>query len=248
MTAYIVGTGTIVNVIAILFGGAMGLLLRGRLKQSLQSALLHAQGVSTIFVGASGAMVGLLTLNPDGTFATTGALGMIISLVLGTLVGEIIDLEGKMDTLGNWLRDRAAEKDDNTFVEGFVTASLIVCVGAMAIVGSLEDALSHNPSTLYIKAMLDLVLVMIFASTHGKGAVFSALPVAVWQGGITMAAHFVAPIFTPDIIKNLSFMGAILVFCIGINITFGQKFRVANMLPALVFGAVYTALSPLVLG
>ena len=112
----------------------------------------------------------------------------------------------------------------------------------MAIVGSIQDGLSHDPSTLFTKSILDFLIVIIFASTYGKGAIFSALPVGVLQGGITLCAGLLAPVFSAAVIANLSFLGSVLIFCVGVNLAFGNKFRVANMLPSLVLGALYTAL------
>ena len=123
---------------------------------------------------------------------------------------------------------------------GFVTASLTVCIGAMAVVGSIQDGLSHDPSTLLTKAVLDCLIVMVFAATYGKGALFSALPVGVFQGSITLLAGLLAPVFSPAVVDNLSFLGSILIFCVGANLAFDTKLRVANMLPALVFGGLWT--------
>jgi len=178
----------------------------------------------------------------DGQFVGKDTLGMILALALCTLIGEFLDFDGLLERLGRWLKERAARSDDARFVEGFVTASLVVCVGAMAIVGSIQDGLTGNPATLYTKSILDFTIVMVFASTYGRGAIFSALPVGVLQGSVTLLAGLVAPVFTTAVIANLSFLGSILIFCVGINLAFGNRFRVANMLPALVLGGLYTAL------
>lgn len=236
-----IGIGTAANVLAIIVGGCMGLFLRGGLKQHYQDAVVKVLGLSTMFIGGAGAMTGLLSIQ-DGGLVTTDSLGMILSLVLGTLMGEALDFDGKMEHLGCWLKEKASRGEDNQFVEGFVTASLVVCIGAMAIVGSLQDALAGDPSTLYTKSILDFMIIMIFASTYGKGAIFSALPVGVLQGSVTLCASFLAPIFSDAVITNLSFLGSILVFCVGCNLAFGNRFRVANMLPALLIGAIYTTL------
>lgn len=235
------GIGTIANVCAIVAGGTLGLLLRGGLKARYQNAVMRALGLCTLFIGGAGALAGLMTVAGD-TLQMEDTLGMILSLVLGTLIGEVLNLEGRLEQLGIWLREKTARGDKGRFVEGFVTASLVVCVGAMAIVGSLKDALEGDPSTLYTKSMLDFMIIMIFASTYGKGAIFSALPVGVLQGSVTLCAFFLAPLFSGAVIANLSFVGAILIFCVGANLAFDSKFHVANMLPALVVGAVYVSL------
>lgn len=239
----ITGIGTIVNVAAIVAGGSIGILFKGGLKEHYQDAVIKVLGLSTLFIGASGAMSGLLGVE-SGALVSRDSLGMILSLVLGTLVGEFFDFEEKLERLGQWLKEKASRGEDNRFVEGFVTASLVVCIGAMAIVGSLQDALAGDPSTLFTKAILDFMIVMIFASTYGKGAVFSALPVGVLQGSVTVCASFLAPFFLPPVISSLSFLGSILIFCVGVNLAFGNRFRVANMLPALVFGGIFACILP----
>ena len=169
------GIGTLVNVCAIILGGFLGLLFKGGLKQHYQDAVLRCLGLCTLFIGAAGGLSGLLSVS--GTRLESGSsLGMILSLVLGTLVGERLNLEGRLGQLGEWLKARASRGEDSRFVEGFVTASLVVCVGAMAIVGSLQDALDHDPSTLFTKAILDFMIIMVFSSTYGRGPSFLPFP------------------------------------------------------------------------
>lgn len=239
-----IGIGTAANVAAIVAGGCIGLTLRGGLKEHYQQAIIRTLGLCTLFIGAAGALPGLVRVEGDSLAGVPmgQTLGMILSLALGTLLGERLDFEGKMERLGAWLKARAAREGDSTFIQGFVTASLTVCIGAMAIVGAIQDGLSGDPSTLFTKSILDFMIVMIFAAAYGRGAIFSALPVGVLQGAVTLCAGLLAPVFSQDIIDNLSYLGSILIFCVGINLAFGSRFRVANMLPALVIGAVYTAL------
>ncbi|MDY4104922.1 MAG: DUF554 domain-containing protein [Oscillospiraceae bacterium] len=234
------GLGTIANVAAIIIGGLLGLVMKGGLKPHYQDALQKAMGLCTLFIGASGTLAGMFTVEGSG-LTTGGSMVMIAALVIGTIIGEFFDFEEKLERLGGWLRDKAAGSDDSRFVEGFVTASLVVCVGAMAIVGSIQDGLLGDPSTLLTKSVMDGVIVAVFASSYGKGAIFSALPVGVLQGSITLLAALLAGgNLPPEIISNLSFLGSALIFCVGINLAFGPRFRVANMLPALVVGAVIT--------
>ena len=240
----VIGIGTIVNVAAIVVGGLIGLLFKGGLKEHYQEAIVKSLGLCTMFIGAAGALPGLLRVE-DGALASApirDTLGMILSMALGTLIGEWLDFDGKMERLGAWLKAKASRGEDSQFIQGFVTASLTVCIGAMAIVGSIQDGLSHDPSTLFTKSILDFLIIIIFASTYGKGAIFSALPVGVLQGGVTLCAGLLAPVFSAAVIANLSFLGSVLIFCVGVNLAFGNKFRVANMLPSLVLGALYTAL------
>ena len=237
------GLGTIINVAAIVAGGLIGVLLKGGMKEHYQEGIIRVMGLSTIFIALSGALPGMLVIENN---ALTGVpmketLSMILSLAIGTLIGEWVDFDGRLESLGAWLKEKATRGDDSRFIEGFVTASLTVCIGAMAIVGSIQDGLLGDPSTLITKSILDFIIVIIFASTYGKGAIFSALPVGVLQGSVTLCAGLLAPVFSPPVIANLSFLGSMLIFCVGVNLAFGQKFRVANMLPSLVFGALFTA-------
>ena len=234
------GLGTIVNVLAVLGGGAIGLFLRGGMNPRYQEAIVRIMGLSTIFIGAAGTLEHMLFVENG---ALTGlpikeTLIMILSMALGTFVGEVLDFDGKLEKFGAWLKEKATRGDDSKFIEGFVTASLTVCIGAMAIVGSIQDGLSGDPSTLFTKSILDFIILIIYASTYGKGALFSAIPVAILQGSVTICAGLLAPVFSPIVIANLSFLGNMMIFCVGCNLAFQAKFRVANMLPALVFGAL----------
>ena len=234
------GLGTIVNVLAVLGGGAIGLFLRGGMNPRYQEAIVRIMGLSTIFIGAAGTLEHMLFVEGGHLVGLPikETLIMILSMALGTFVGEVLDFDGKMETFGAWLKEKATWGDDSKFIEGFVTASLTVCIGAMAIVGSIQDGLSGDPSTLFTKSILDFIILIIYASTYGKGALFSAIPVAILQGGVTVCAGLLQPIFSPIVIANLSFLGNMMIFCVGCNLAFQAKFRVANMLPALVFGAL----------
>lgn len=233
------GLGTIVNVAAIVLGGCIGIFLKGGLKKRYQETMMQALGAATIFIGVSGALKGMFTIN-GGTIETGGTMMMIFTMALGALVGEWLNVERALERFGEWIKKRVKGKDDPRFVEGFVTTSLVVCIGAMAIVGSLQDGLTGDASMLYSKAFLDAIAVAIFASTLGKGAIFSAIPVGLLQGAITLFARALEPFLTEQIISNLSFIGSVLIFCVGVNLAFGKKFRVANMLPALIFVVIYS--------
>lgn len=229
-----IGIGTVVNVLAIVVGGLLGLCFRGGIGERYQQAIIRMLGIATLFIGLSGGLEGM---------ETGDTLGMILALVIGTYIGERIDLDSLLERFGTWLKAKAdTGGGENTFVEGFVVASLVVSVGAMAIVGSLQDALSGDPATLYTKSILDFMIVLIFASVYGKGAIFSAIPVGVIQGTVTLGAAFLAPMFSDAVIENVNFIGSILLFCVGTNLAFQTKFRVANMLPALIVGGLYVSL------
>lgn len=236
------GLGTVINVAAVVVGGGLGIFLKGGLKERYQQILMQALGVCTIFIGLSGALKGMCRVE-NGVLETSGTMLLIASMVLGALAGEWMQIEKGMDHFGEWLRGKVGGKNDSQFVEGFVSASLVICVGAMAIVGALEDGIRGDYSMLAAKAVLDAVIVMVFASSYGKGAVFSALPVGLWQGCITIFAGFLEPVLTQQIISDLSFIGNVLIFCVGVNLAFGKKFRVGNMLPALLFVVLFDAVA-----
>lgn len=233
-----IGLGTIVNVAAVLVGGGIGLLLRGGIKERFQKILMQALGLSTIVVGLGGTLQEMFIIE-DGTLSSQGTLLMILSLVIGSFLGELCKLEQRMERTGEWLKAKVGAKNDAHFVEGFVSATLIICVGAMAIVGSLEDGLTGDASTLYIKALLDGVLLIVLASTMGVGTLFSAIPLGLYQGAITVCAAFAAPLMSERLISNLSLVGSVLIAVIGINVAFGKRFSPANMLPALLGPVVY---------
>lgn len=233
-----IGLGTIINTAAVVAGGLIGLCLKNGMKQKMQDSLMQACGVSTIFIGASGALAKMFVIK-DGVLETQGTMLLIFSLVIGTLIGEWIDVEKWMDSLGERIKKAVHAQNDNYFVEGFVNVSLIICVGAMAIVGSIQDGISGDYSMLAAKAVLDFVIVLIFASTHGLGAVFSGIAIFIYQGGITLAAAIGGSFVNDVIINDLSFVGSVLIFCVGANIAFGKKFKVGNMLPALIVVCLY---------
>lgn len=238
-----IGFGTLLNTAGIVAGGAAGLLFGRLLKERHQEALKAACGVSVLFIGLAGAMEGMLRVQ-DGAVLSGRAMLVTLCLALGTLLGEIINIEGLIERFGEWLKRKTGNAKDPRFVGAFVTASLTVCVGAMAIVGALEDGLQGDWSILATKAVLDLIIVMVMTCSLGKGCIFSAIPVFIFEGAVTLLASLLRPILTEAAMGNLSLVGSILIFCVGLNLVFGQKVRVANMLPAIVF-AVIAAFLPL---
>ena len=232
------GLGTLINTGAVIAGGLIGLCLRNGLKQQMRDILMQACGVATIFIGAAGTLSKMLVIQ-GGALETQGTMLLIFSLVLGSLIGTWLDLEQKMDRMGQKIKATVKAQNDNLFVEGFVNISLIICVGAMAIVGSIQDGISGDYSMLAAKAVLDMVIVMIFASTYGVGVVFSAVPIFCYQGLITLASAVCGTFISDGMIYDLSFIGSALIFCVGVNVAFGKKFNVGNMLPALLVAVLF---------
>lgn len=233
------GLGTIINVIAIIAGGILGCTIGGRVPERVRVTLMGANAVAVIFLGISGALAKML-IYEDGQLSTAGTMMLIGSLAIGSVVGELLNLERAFESLGEWLKVKTGNAKDAEFVNAFVTASLTVCIGAMAIVGSIEDGIYGNHAILFAKAVLDFVIVLVMAASMGKGCAFAAVPVGIVQGGMTLLATALRPVMTDEVLSNLSLVGSVLIFCVGINLFFGKKIRVANLLPALVVAGVWT--------
>ena len=166
------------------------------------------------------------------------AMLVVLCLSIGTIIGELIGIERGFEHFGEWLKQKTGNARDKNFVNAFVTASLTVCVGAMAIVGAIQDGILNDASTLSIKAVLDLIIIAVMTSSMGKGAVFSAIPVFLFEGAITLLARLIAPVMTDLAISYLSLIGSVLIFCVGLNLIWDRKMRVANMLPAVVLAVI----------
>ena len=235
------GLGTLINGLAVIAGGLLGLVFRRGLPQRFQDTLMQALGLSSIFIGISGSLEKMLQIQ-NGFVSVQGTLLAVLSLAAGALLGEWINLERRFEQLGLWLKKKTGSEKDSRFMQGFLTASLTICIGAMAIVGALQDGLSADPSLLITKAVLDCLIIMIFTSAFGKGAVFSVIPLVFFQGSITILAQFIAPLLTKQMLDNLSMIGSMLIFCVGINLMFNTKIRVANLLPALLIAILMTPL------
>lgn len=232
-----IGLGTAINTGAIIAGGLAGHFFGKMLKDRHQSSLNMACGVSVLFIGISGAMQGMLSIN-DGVINSGQAMFVTICLALGTLLGEIINIEGMFERFGEWLKIKTGNAKDKEFVNAFVTASLTVCIGAMAIIGAIQDGILGDWSLLATKAVLDFIIIMVMTCSLGKGCAFSAIPVFLFEGIITVFASFLKPIMTELAMDYLSLIGSILIFCVGLNLVWGKKVRVANMLPAVVLAVI----------
>lgn len=235
-----IGLGTIVNMVLILLGSGIGLLLKGGLKQRFQVTIMNALGLAVMFIGISGALQGLFVVQVEG-LKTANVMLMIMSLAIGAFFGEWIDIEARLDYIGEWIKRKLKVKGEKgqNFVEGFVNSSLLFCIGAMAIIGSLQDGISGDASMLYAKGVIDGTVAIFFASTLGLGVFFSIIPLGIYQGGITLSAKYIEPYLSEQMIANLSFIGSILIFGIGINMIFGKKIKCGNLLPAVLIPIIY---------
>ena len=211
--------GTLVNCLAIICGSLVGILFRNGIPEKYNQTVMQAIGLAVILVGIKSAL------------GCDDLLVIIISLALGSVLGEFIGIESYLDKLGNFLETKLF-KNSKGFSAGFVTASLLYCVGSMAIVGSLESGLTGNHDTLYAKACLDGIAGIILTSSLGIGVMFSAIPVLVYQGGITLMAGVLKPLLIPAVVSQMSGTGGLLILALGLNMLREKKIKVGNMLPA----------------
>ena len=232
-----IGLGTLINTGAIVAGGFIGLFAGKLFREAQQASIGKACGVSTMFIAIAGAMSGMLKLQ-EGALTSGRSMLVVLCLALGTVLGELLGIEDAFERFGEWLKKKTGNEGDGGFVNAFVTASLTVSIGAMAIVGSIQDGVMGDYSTLAVKAVLDFIIVLVMASSMGRGCAFSAIPVFVFEGGMTLLARLIAPVMTEEAIGNLSLIGSVLIFCVGVNLVWGKQLRVANMLPAVLLAVI----------
>ena len=237
------GLGTIINTAAIVVGGILGMLFGKLISERHRDTLCKACGVSVLFIGTAGALKGMLSVGEGGKLMSGGDLLIVACLALGALIGELINIEGGFERFGGWLKKKTGNSKDGSFIDGFLNASFTVCIGAMAIVGSINDGIYGDYTILLTKSILDFIIIMIMAASLGKGTVFSAIPVVLLQGGVTLLSRLILPIMTEGALHNLSVVGNVLIFCVGVNLVWGKKIRVANLLPAVIL-AVAAAFLP----
>ncbi|MBR1820413.1 MAG: DUF554 domain-containing protein [Clostridia bacterium] len=229
--------GVWANAVAIIAGGLLGCLLRGGIKEKLRDTINYGLALCVMIIGVSGAL------------KTDDTLVMIVSVIVGSVIGEWLRIEDGITRLGDWAQSKLA-KGDTGFSAGFVSASLLFCVGAMAVVGALEAGLQNKPDTLLAKSALDGVFSIILASTYGPGVIFSAVPVLIYQGAIALLAGVLSPLLTDALITEMSAVGSLLIVAIGINSMecLKSRIRVGNMLPAILIPCVYLPVAELLKG
>jgi uncharacterized membrane protein YqgA involved in biofilm formation len=220
-------TGALINAAAIILGGTIGLLLKGKIPQRFAENIIRAIGLCVCIIGISGAIKGDPVL-------------LVVSLVLGALTGELLRIEDGLKSFGVWMQKKLNRKDGNsTFGEGFTASTLLFCVGAMAIVGSIESGLNNDRSIIYTKSILDGVTAMVLASSLGLGVLFSAGAILIYQGSIEFFAGYLQNVLTESLITQISAVGCVMILGIGLNMVLNAKIKVANLLPGLLFAAGY---------
>ena len=223
--------GTIVNTAAIITGGFIGLLLKGKFSSRIQETVMQGISLAVMLIGLK------MAFSLD---KSNGTILIIFSLVIGGIIGEIINIEKKLNNIGDWLKKRFG--NDEFFVQGFVQTSLIYCVGAMAIMGSIQDGLNNDPSLLFTKSLLDGTSSIAFATTYGLGVLFSSLPVFIYQGLITILASYAQEILTESMIMGMTATGGLLIFAIGLNIMKVTVLKIGNLLPSLLIAIILFAI------
>ncbi len=221
--------GTVVNSLAVIIGALFGLVIGQRIKKNARDTLMDGMGLSLMILGiASGVK-------------SENVLLLVVSIVIGIIIGETVNIQNKLDRLGNNLQDKFG-KGDNQFSSAFVTASLVTCAGAMSIVGSIESGIYGDHTTMFVKSLLDGVLCLLLASNLGIGVAFSGITIFVYQGIITMAATGIGRFLTPEIVNEMSAVGGVLILAIGINLLEFKTIRVANIIPAIFIPLIYYVL------
>lgn len=234
------GIGIIANMAGIAAGGIIGVLFGRLMPERLQKTVMSACALAIIFMGMGGTFKEMLQVTPEGGLTCTGINMMLGSMLLGALLGEIINLEKHMAEFGDWLKKKSGSSGDGKFTDAFVTASLTVCIGAMAVIGSINDRLLGDPGVLFVKSVLDFIIVLVMSATMGKGCIFSAVSVGLFQGAIFFLAGFLEPYMTPPALANLSYVGNILIFCVGVNLLGGVYIKVANLLPSIFIAVAWS--------
>jgi uncharacterized membrane protein YqgA involved in biofilm formation len=221
--------GTLVNTSTVILGSVLGLLIGARFSEKIRTIVMHALGLSTLLIGFQMA------------FKTDSILLIIGSLALGGIIGELIKLEEGLENLGEFIKSKVKSKSGN-FVLGFVTSSLVFCIGPMTVVGSIQDGVTGDASVLYVKSLLDGFASVVFASSLGVGVIFSALTVLIFQGGLTLLGGKLSFLLRPEVLNELIATGGLIIVGIGIYLLGIKRIKVGNFLPALVVAVVLALL------
>ena len=231
-------TGTLINTAAIIVGGLLGFVLKKGIKESIMDSVMKAMGLAMLIIGLNGVLTNMLSVGDDGKIVDNGGMLLLLCLVIGTAIGEWIDIDDKVNNLGQRIECRM--KFDG-FARGFVSATLVYCVGSLSILGAINDGLTGDYSLLLVKSVLDAVTALVFTSTMGVGAIFAGASVLVYQGAISLFASAVSGVLSSaaNMMSDITMVGSALIICIGLNFTTNAKLRTANMLPSIIVAIVY---------
>ena len=229
------GVGTLIDMSGIIAGGATALVFGRLFSEQMKNMMMTVCGISVFVIGITGIMQGMLTVS-GGAVSVNGSIPLLISLVAGTVIGELLGIEKQIANLGGLMQKQFAGGEGGNFADGFVKASMVVGVGAMAVMGPITEGLYGDHSMLIAKALFDFVIIMVLTVPYGKGCLFASLPVGVLQGSLTLLACQAKAFLTDAALASLTTTGSIMILCLGINLIWNKEIRVANMLPMVVIG------------
>ena len=228
-------TGTIVNCAAVIAGGAIGLLFKKGIKESFTDSINRSLGIAILIIGLNGVISNMFSVK-DGVISSSGELLLVVFLVLGTLIGELLKLDDRFTNFSNKIEKRFS---NGGFAVGFINATLLFNIGAMAIIGSINDGVSNDSSVLFVKSALDFTSAIILGATLGFGVIFSAIPILIYQGGITLLAETLSGILEGELLRQVCMVGYAIIVAIGFNFILTKKFKTLNMVPALLLPVAY---------
>ena len=229
------GVGTLIDMSGLIAGGATALAFGRLFSDQMKNMMMTVCGLSVFVIGITGIMQGMLTVT-DGAISVNGSIPLLISLVAGAAIGEALGIEKKINQLGVFMQKQVKQEDGEGFANGFVKATMVVGIGAMAVMGPITEGLYGDHSMLFAKAAIDFVIIMVLTVPYGKGCLFASLPVGVLQGGMTLIACQAKALLTDAALASLTTTGSIMIMCLGINLIWNTEIRVANMLPMVIIG------------
>lgn len=237
--------GTIINAALILLGGIIGLVFKKAVSKDMEFSIHKATGVAVLVIGICGVLSSVLKAKADGSISSSGELVLVVSLALGTFVGELLKLEDRLNRGCKWIENKFKMSN---FATGFITSTMIYCIGAMAIVGAINDGLLGDSSTLITKGIIDAITSVVLAASLGYGVLFSAIPILLYQGGMTLLAGLLENVLVGELLSNICMVGYALVMCIGINFLTNddKQIKTVNMLPALLVPVGYALIKNLI--
>ena len=228
-------TGTLVNCAAVIAGGAIGVIFKKGIKDSYTESINRSLGIAILIIGLNGVISNMFSV-ADGKISSSGELLLVAFLVLGTLIGEVLKLESRF---GKFCEKIEKKFRAGGFASDFINGTILFCVGAMAIIGSINDGLTGDSSVLFVKSALDFISAIIFGATLGYGVIFTFIPLLVYQGGITLLAGTLSGILQGELLSQVCMVGYAIIIAIGVNFIFGKKFNTLNMLPGILLPVVY---------
>ncbi|MDF2586353.1 MAG: hypothetical protein K0S41_194 [Anaerocolumna sp.] len=234
--------GVIINGVAVIVGGMIGLLFKKGIPDSIEKSMNKAMGMVVIIIGLNGIITNMFSIKSDGSLHSSGELLLVVSFAIGTLIGELLKLDEKIESFSGKIEQHFHIEG---FTNGFITASSIFCIGAMGIIGSINSGLTGDHSTLITKSIIDFVTAIVLASSLGIGVMFSFIPVVVYQGLICIFAGLLSNILVGELLTQVCMVGFTLIICVGLNLMANLKFKTVNMLPALFIPVIYNGIMKL---